>query len=319
MLKKLLLPAALLFIATAFTPALAQDEDLLSMVQDSTLPDATKGPVYATFKTTKIINAQTIETVKKKTMDFRITHRFGNIGTASEGGGHTLWGFDESVDIRFSFDFGITEKLQLGVGRSKLNELLDGSVKWRFLEQSKNGKIPISLCLYGNMGVTPQKETILYPSNAIIPNRGIFAHRINYFSQLIIARKFNDWISLQLLPSYHHRNFILESVNASNGNAKETNGLLVIGFGGRIKITKRMAIIGDYYYIVSKFRQNNKSTPYENPLALGIEIETGGHVFHLTFTNATGILENNLIPNTRDQWLKGGFKFGFNISRVFNL
>jgi hypothetical protein len=319
MLKKLLLPTALILASVFVAPLAAQDEDLLSMVQDSTMPDASKGPVYATFKTTKIINTQTIETVKKKTMDFRITHRFGNIGASSDGGGHTLWGFDESVDIRFSFDFGITDKIQLGVGRSKLNELIDGSVKWRFLEQTKNNKVPVSVCLYGNMGISPQRESIFYPSNAIIPNKGSFAHRINYFSQLIIARKFNDFISLQLLPSYHHRNFIVENVNFSNDSAKETNGLFVIGFGGRVKITKRIAIIGDYYYVFSKYRQNNTSTPFENPLALGVEIETGGHVFHLTFTNATGILENNLIHTTRDQWFKGGFKFGFNISRVFNL
>lgn len=318
-MPKKLFPLIAAFVMAFNLTAFAQEEDLLSLVQDSTLPDLKKGPVYATFKTTKIINTQTIETVKRKTMDFRITHRFGNMGTASNGGGHTLWGFDESVDIRFSFDFGITDKLQLGVGRSKMNELLDASVKWRFLEQTKNNKIPVSLCLYGNIGVTPQRETIFYPSNAIIPNKGNFIHRVNYFSQLIIARKFNDWLSLQLLPAYHHRNFVVENINFSNDSAKETNGLFVLGFGGRIKITKRIAFIADYYYIFSKYRQNNESTPFENPLAVGVEIETGGHVFHITFTNASGILENNLIPTTRDRWLKGGFKFGFNISRVFNL
>lgn len=319
MLKRILLPAAITLAASFSAMLHAQDEDLLALVKDTTAPDMSKSPVYATFKTTRIINCQTIETVKKKTMDFRITHRFGNIGAASDGGGHTLWGFDESVDIRFSFDFGITDKLQLGVGRSKLNELLDGSLKWRFLEQTRNNKIPVSLCLYAAMGVTPQKENILYPANVIIPNKGNFAHRVNYFSQLIIARKFSEGFSLELLPSYHYRNFIVENVNFTNDSAKETNGLFTLGIGGRIKLTRRIAFIADYYYIFSKYRQGNESTPFENPLALGVEIETGGHVFHITFTNATGILENNLIPNTRDRWLKGGFKFGFNISRVFNL
>ncbi len=319
MARHLSLIITFIFVAGFTVTSLAQEEDLLALVQDTTMPDVNKGPVYATFKTTKIINTQTIETVKKKTMDFRITHRFSNMGTSSGGGFHELWGFDESADIRFSFDFGITDKLQLGIGRSKLNELIDGSVKWRFLEQTKNNGIPVSICLYGDVGVTPQEESILYQGPYIYPDRGNFLHRVNYFSQLIIARKFNDFISLQLLPSYHHRNLVVENINFSNDSTKETNGIFALGFGGRIKITKRIAIIGDFYYLFSKFRQNNDATPFENPLALGVEIETGGHVFHITFTNATGILENNLIPNTRDQWLKGGFKFGFNISRVFNL
>jgi hypothetical protein len=316
MLKKLLLPAAFVF-AGCFTSLKAQD-DLLALVQDSTMPDPGKSPVYATFKTTKIVNAQSIETVKKRTMDFRITHRFGNIGGESGGGAHTMWGFDNSDDIRYSFDFGITNKLQVGWGRSKQNELLDAHVKWRFLEQTVNNKIPVSICVYGDMGVTPQKETNLYPSGVIIPNKGDISHRITYFSEIIIARKFNDWISVQLMPAYHHRNFIVEATNTNN-QGKETNDLLVLGIGGRVKITKRMAIIFDYYYINSKFRQNNTVTPFENPLGVGLEIETGGHVFHLTFTNASGILENNFIPSTKDRWAKGGIKFGFNISRVFNL
>jgi hypothetical protein len=320
MLKKLLFPAAF-FIAATCTSLYAQD-DLLALVADSTMPDPGKSPVYATFKTTKIINAQSIETVKKRTMDFRITHRFGNIGGESGGGGHTMWGFDQSDDIRFSFDFGITDKLQVGVGRSKWNELLDGSVKWRFLEQTVNNKIPLSVCVYSSIGISPQSRAAFYPSNVIIPNlpddpkKVFFAHRINYFSEIIIARKFGDRFSIELMPAYHHRNFVVENTNSANG-AKETNDLIVFGIGGRIKITKRIAFIADYHYIMSDFRKNNPG--FENPLGVGVEIETGGHVFHLTFTNAAGILENNFIPSTTDKWKDGGIKFGFNISRVFNL
>ena len=317
MIKNLFLCFAF-FLNFSITVLQAQDDDLLLLVTDSTMPNAAKAKVFATFKTTKLINTQTIETVKKRTMDFRITHRFGNIGGSSGGGGHTMWGFDNSDDIRFSFDFGITDKLQLGFGRSKINELLDGSVKWRFMEQRANNSVPVSICFYGDMGVTPQSESGLYPSSLIIVNKGHIAHRVNYFSQLIIARKFGNRLSMQILPAFHYRNFVVANINSNNGSI-ETNALLVIGAGGRLKITKRMAIIADYYYIVSKYRQNNPTTPFENPFAVGLEFETGGHVFHLTFTNAAGILENNLIYNTRDQWLKGGFKFGFNISRVFNL
>lgn len=306
----------------AFSGVLAQERSLFSSVSDSNsikFKNLEGSPVYDTFKTTRLINSQTIETVRRKTIVFSVIHRFGNVGNAAHGGFHSFWGFDKAADLRISFDFGITDKLQLGFGRSKMNELLDGSVKWRFLEQTNDNSIPLSVCFYGATGVTPKRQSALYPANVIIPNKGNFLHRINYFSQLIFARKFGDRFSFQLSSSYHHRNFIVEYANASNDSARETNDLFVMGFGGRVKLTKRVAIIADYFYIFSDFRKNNQATPYANPLAFGIEFETGGHVYHLTFTNARGILENNLIPDCRDQWLKGGFKFGLNMSRVFKI
>jgi hypothetical protein len=304
---------SLLFISSAFS----QDDDLFKLVEDSsTLKKPEREKVYATFKTSKIVNAQSIETVKAKTMDFRITHRFSDIAVG--GSGHSLWGFDESTDIRYSFDFGITDNITLGVARSKVRELIEGYGKWRFLEQTRDFKIPVSLCLYTNMGFTPMTEATLYAGTDPSVEKKT-AHRFSYFSQLIIASKIAPWLSLELLPSYHHRNFVRADVNTSNGNAEETNGIISIGFGGRLRLTKRVAIIADYFYNISKFRQNNTLVPYYNPLAVGIEIETGGHVFHINFSNNAGISENNFIPSTQSNWLDGQFKYGFNISRVFNL
>ena len=141
-------------------------------------------------------------------------------------------------------------------------------------------------------------------------------HRFNYFTQLIIASKINEWLSLELLPSYMHRNFIKESYNSNNG-AADQNGFFTIGFGGRIKMSKRVSFIGDYYYNVAEYYYNNDKA--YNPLALGFEIETGGHVFSLFFTNANYLIENNYIPETTDTWRKGQIKFGFTISRTFAL
>ena len=301
--------AALLLSVKTF----AQD-DLLSLVADSSKPGNEK--VIATFKTTKIISAQSIETVKAKTLDFRITHRFGNAGTESNGGAHTLWGWDNSNDIRFSFDYGITDRIAVGVARNKMNELLDGSVKWRFLEQTKNNKMPLSVVLYSNMGITPQKEDQFYLGTINVAKK--FAHRISYTDQLVIARKFNSWFSFEAVTSYTHRNFVKNYINPDN-NAVDENDIFSVGAGGRIKLTKRFSIMADYFYIISDYRAKNSSTPYYNPLSIGCEIETGGHVFHINFSNASGINENNFIPNTTDTWTKGGYKFGFNISRVFNL
>ncbi len=295
----------------------AQD-DMLSML-DSAGGQKTHEKVLATFKGSKIVNAQSTETIKAKTCDFSITHRFGNMGTQSNGGGHTLYGLDNVTDVRLGFDFGITNDLTLGFGRSKQGELIDALVKYRILTQTLDNHIPISLAFYGDMGYNPQKASQFYSGMVMSSDfKQNDVHRFSYVSQLIIARKFGWRFSMELLPTYQHRNFVIGNINADN-NAVETNDLMSLGAGMRFKLTKRFAIIADYFYTISPYRTKNTANPFYNPLALGVEIETGGHVFHINFTNASGIVENNFIPNTTDSWAKGGFKLGFNVSRVFNV
>ncbi len=296
----------------------AQD-DLLNMLDSAAGVEKTHDKVFATFKGSKIINAQTTETVKAKTLDFCVAHRFGNIGSASGGGAHTLYGFDNSADIRISFDFGITDDLTLGVGRSKVGELLDAMVKYRFLTQTADNHVPVSVAFYGDMSYSPQAGSQFF-SGISTPAKFDLndIYRFSYVSQIIIARKFGSRFSMELIPSYQHRNFVLANINPDNSST-ETNDLFSVGAGARLKLSKRISVIADYFYTFSPYRTGNSTTPFYHPLSIGIEIETGGHVFHLNFTNATGIIENNFIPNTTDSWLKGGYKFGFNISRVFNL
>lgn len=307
-MKKVIIFCAFTASALLFHPLKAQD-DLLLLLENGQEKEKNE-KVTATFKTTKVISAQTIETVKKRTLDFRITHRFGNIGTKSNGGAHTLWGFDTSEDIRFSFDYGITDRLQVGVGRSKMKEHLDGSVKYRILEQTKSNSMPISMALYSLMAYTPVKDVDDYYKKT--------EYRLSYTFQAIIARKFGKRFSFEVLPTLVHRNYVTAFVNAANG-AEETNDIFALGVGGRLKLTRRTVLIADYFYNFSDFRINNVDMAHYNPLAIGIEIETGGHVFHMNLTNASGIIENHFIPNTRDTWTKGGYKMGFNISRVFNI
>jgi len=293
-------------------------EDMLSLL-DSDGGKKTHDKTIATFKDSKIINVQTTETVKKGTTSFNISHRFGNIGVASNGGGHTLYGLDNITDVRIGFDFGITDNLTLGIGRSKQGELIDALAKYRILSQTTDNHVPFSLAFYGCAGYNPQLPLQFY--NGMAETLGFqqkTEYRFSYVGQLIIARKFGWRLSLELLPTYMHRNFVVANVNPANG-AKETNDLMSIGGGARFKISQRVAIIADYYYTFSEYRMNNPNKAFFSPLGLGIEIDTGGHIFHLTFTNCAGIIENNYLPNTTDNWLKGGFKFGFNVSRVFNL
>lgn len=306
------------FILVAFALNTSAQDDMLSLL-DSVGGKKTHEKTLSTFMGTKIINAQSTETVKAKTCDFSITHRFGNIGVASNGGVHTLYGLDNVTDVRFGFDFGITDKLTLGIGRSKQGELIDGLIKYRILSQTIDNHIPFSIAFYGDMSYNPQTDAQFY--SGMDPNSDFAkypVHRLSYTSQLIIARKFGWRFSMELLPTYHHRNYVLANINPDNG-AEEMNDLFSMGGAFRFKITKRVAIIADYFYTFSKYRTNNPTYPFYNPLAIGLEIETGGHVFHLNFTNASGIIENNFISNTTDCWSKGGYKFGFNISRVFNL
>jgi hypothetical protein len=307
----------ILSFAFATSNVFSQD-DLLDLVSDKKDEPAQK--VYATFKTMRIGNAQTIETVKKKHLDFRISHRFNNIynsdlPNAINSTGQTFLGFEGASDIRFSFDYGLTEDITIGIGRSRMNHLLDGTLKWKILKQTANFSMPISLAFFSSTGYTHDLPSTIY-SGIVKDFPTNEAHRFNYFNQLIIASKINNWLSLELLPSYMHRNFIKERLNADNGSY-DANGFFSIGFGGRIKLNKRLSFIGDYFYNVNSFYQNN--TKVFNPLALGFEIETGGHVFSLFVTNSGGLVENNFIPYTNDSWSKGQVKFGFCISRTFAL
>lgn len=309
---------AFAFAFLAAANSLVAQDDLLDMVDDG--KPAKPQKVFATFKTYRLGNALTTEPVKKKHLDFRISHRFGNIydntlPNALNTTFQNYFGFDNASDIRNSFDYGLTDNITIGIGRSKVNKMLDASMKWRFLQQTSNFSIPVSVAAFGSVGYVHAPTSDIY-SGIVKDFETSELHRVNYFTQLIIASKLNDWLSLELLPGYMHRNFITENYNANN-DAADVNGFVTIGFGGRIKLTKRCCFIGDYFYNLSPYYTNNPAAT--NPLSLGFELETGGHVFSLFFTNASGLIDNNFIPYTRDSWANGQVKFGFSISRVFAL
>ena len=297
MIKKL--PA--FFFLLFFGSALHAQDSLWTLLQSQTEPENEN--VIATFKSTKIINAQTNETAKKRNLDFRVGHLFGNIGDESGGGVHTLYGLDQSNDIRIAFDYGITDRLMVSVGRNKRQENLSGAVKFRALEQTTDDRVPLAITLYGTTAYTPKSD----PENIYVPAE----RRMSYFAQAIVARKFSSNFSFEALGSFLHRNLIDLRINSS-----DENDLVSLGVGGRFKFTKSVGVIADYFY---NFRKESTGIKMYNPLSAGIEIETGGHVFSIMFTNAAGLLENDFLPNTSDTWSEGGYKFSFNISRVFKL
>lgn len=298
-MKKFL--SGIVLLVLSVLPALAQ-EDLLKMAIENTKSPDNK--VSATFKTTKLINAQTNETVHKRTLDFRVGHRFGNVGKESFGGVHTLYGLDAAADIRIAFEYGITDQLTAGISRSKRQENIEGLVKYRILQQSTGSDMPLSVTVFANAAISPVSNT------EIISYRQT-ADRLSYTAQLILSRKITDRISVMLLPTMSHRNFVFYLY--------DTHDLFALGAGGRFRFTKSSSVLIDYFYNFDEARKPDNVFGYFNPLGAGFEIETGGHVFTIMFTNASGIIENDFIPYTTDSWTKGGFKFSFNISRNFRL
>lgn len=275
-------------------------QDIDSLMQS--LDTVNDQQVTSTFKSPKLVLLQTNETQKDKNLTFWIAHRFGDIGGDS-GGSHSLFGLDAATDIHFGFDYGMTDDLTLGIGRSRFNETYDLQAKYAMIHQVKE-EIPFSLTVFGQSSWITRKERF----ENEFKNE---TDRISHFLQLIIARKFSSSLSLMLNPGYLLR--------AQAEDPADKENFFVLGVGGRLKLTKTLSLIADYVWVNALDRPGNISAGYTNPLGVGLEIQTGGHVFSLNFQNSKFITENNFIPNTRESWGEGEFRFGFSISRNFYL
>jgi len=268
--------------------------DLMSELNAGAKP--TKEYVAATFKATRIINGHSIENVGKGVLDFRISHRFGEIDQPK-----SFFGLDGATTALF-LDYGITNWLMVGIGRSTYQKEFEGFAKIKILRQTTDNSMPISLSYMGSMSCQTMDAPILDSGQ-----KYYFSNRLYYTNQLLIARKFNSWLSLQLMPTMVHYNLVPTTA--------EPNNTYALGVGGRIKLSNRIALTGEYYYRLDGHQLNG----YRNELGVGIDIETGGHVFQLLFTNATAMTERAFIGQTTSNFWDGGIHFGFNISRVFTI
>jgi hypothetical protein len=271
--------------------------DLMDLLNDSTAREINY--TTATFKSTRIMNGHSIERMAPGQLDFRISHRFGRINT----GAYELFGLDQA-NTHFSLEYGITKWFMAGIGRGTFEKTFDGFTKFRILTQSTGAKVmPVSVSLFSSVAVRSEK----WLADSL--RTDYFSSRLSYVAQVLIARKINQSVSVQLTPSYVHRNLVPTEL--------DPNDLWAIGAGGRIKLAKRISVNAEYFYVIN---QNPYSNPqYYNPLSIGVDIETGGHVFQLLFTNSLAMIEKGFIGETTGQWVKGDIHFGFNISRVFNL
>jgi hypothetical protein len=286
---------SVIFILGSFS-VFAQ-QDLMNLLNQDSVPQINY--TTATFKSTRIMNGHSIERMPPGQLDFRISHRFGTLNT----GAYNLWGLDQA-NIHFSLEYGIFNWLMIGVGRGTYEKTFDGFTKFSILRQSTGAKeMPVSLSVLTSAALQSMKWADPTRTN-------YFSSRLAYTAQVLVARKFSQAFSFQLTPTYIHRNLVATEL--------DPNDLLAIGAGGRLKLTKRISLNGEYY-LLANANNTYLSQPVYNPLSVGIDIETGGHVFQIILTNSVAMIEKGFIGETTGQWRKGDIHIGFNISRVFTL
>lgn len=293
-LKLLTYFIATVLLFTCSNEVFSQD-DLLAGLKQEAKQDA--GYTTATFKSTRVINSHSVETLAKGNLDFRISHRFGRINS----GAYNFFGLDDAT-IRFALEYGLNDHITVGLGRSSFQKTIDGYVKLKILRQRKSddGSFPVSVTWFSNTALnTFRNGDVVIAENS--------SYRYSFAHQLIIARKFSSNISLQISPILIHRNL--------KDASEKSNDTYAIECGGRVKVSKRVSINADYIYRISP----SQSSPYTNSFSLGVDIETGGHVFQLHFTNSQGMIEEMFVTRTDGKWSNGDIFYGFNISRQFAL
>ena len=302
-----------LFLGTsAWTSAYAQD-DLLSLLD----AEQAKEPTYtiATFKASRLINGQTIETISKNHLNFWISHRFGAVNSGFIA---NFFGLDEAK-IRLGLEYGLTDRWLVGAGRSSLEKTYDLYTKYKVLRQSN--KMPVTVTAMAGWGINTMPTGYIMESGSPMKfNNNI--ERYSYWSQVLVARKFNEKLSLQLMPTLIHVNKVEDP--------SIPNQLFALGAGGRYKLSQRVTLSAEYYYSFVEQEDGEDEDddyeangafpyPYRNALSFGVDIETGGHVFQFHLTNARGMVEKQFIGQNVGAWDKGDIFYGFNIARTFSL
>lgn len=283
-------------LALAF-PVFAQEEDLLNELeaQDSNQTSY----VSATFKGTRIQNLASVEIMGKNTLEFRIAHRFGDMLTETAKG-QTLFGMDGPVALDLSFDYSLSNRFSIGISRTNIQKIVAGNVKYKVLRQSIDNKMPVTLTYLGKMNASHERN--------IDQRYDDFLNRMSFVNQLIVARKFNSSVSLQLNFIHVHRNLV--ALRA------DQNTMFALGVGGRYKLSKRVAITAEYVYRLGEYAVNQDI--FKDHLGIGVDIETGGHVFQLFVMNSFSTNEAQFVPANDRSWADGALRFGFNVSRAFS-
>lgn len=285
----------LAFTGILFISSVIAQDDLMNMLEKGEKPAVDY--TTATFKTTRIVIGQSIELPPKGNLLFLITHHFGAINTGYEN----LFGLKQA-NIRLGLEYGLTSWLGFGAGLNTDKNTWDGFVKVKLLRQSKGARrIPVTIDAFANTAIFTTKWA--NPDQA-----NYFSSRMSYAFQVMIARKFGNLVSLQITSSMVHKNLVPTS--------KDKNDIFTLGGGGRIKLSNRVSVNAEYYHL---FSGQVVSTNAYDSFSLGIDIETGGHVFQIFLTNSYGEYEQTFLTDTRGKWSNGDIFLGFNISRMFTI
>ncbi len=278
-----------IFLLLLSMQAYAQD-DLLSMLEEE--QDDQDFLIEATFKGTRLINGHSIETRNAGVLDFIISHRFGTL----DGGSYELFGLDNAT-IRLGLEYAFSDRLYLGIGRSSFEKTIDGFVKYRILRQTSGSGMPVSATWFSSLALKTLRNPEVDPT---------FNEKLAYTNQLLLARKVSSSVSVQIMPTWVHQNLIREE--------DTNNDSYALGVGGRVKLSQRVALVVEYYYQLQKVNDDAL-----DPIAIGFDIETGGHVFQIQLTNATSMVPKGFISETSEDFFDGGIHLGFNISRTFQI
>jgi len=279
----------LLFSLFLFPLLLFAQDDLLNEIDQESPED---NYATATFKGLKIVNFESTKLTAKKELTLVVAHRFGSI----ENGIDSFFGLDDAV-TRLNFIYGISDAVNISVSRSSFQKIYEASVKYRLAKQRENGS-PFTIVGYNSILINTALDKANLPKLE-------FKNRIGYTVQALIARKMNKNLSLQLAPTFFHDNYVIDN--------NQDNSQFALGFGGRYKLAKRWSINADYGLHLNR----SSSSPFKNPLSIGVDLETGGHVFQMHFTNAQAMNTNGFLGQGTGDWSKGDIYFGFNLSRVF--
>jgi len=282
-MKKFLLQLACFFL---FAASASAQEDLLSQLDSTQVQDT-----YATaaFKGLQVITMQSTKMPAKKEFYFVVSHRFGTV----KGGISEFFGFDDAT-TKIGGIYGLTDWLSVSGSRHTLSKVYEASVKYRLARQSD--AFPFEIVGYNTLDINSQLKKDDYPKIE-------FSDRLTYVSQLIVSRKLSERLSLELVPSFIHKNLYNPAI--------ENDNQFAMGYGGRMKLTKRLSVNLEYAY------NFDKPSFYNNPLSVGLDVETGGHIFQLLFTNSQSMTESGYLTGAAGDWGKGDFFFGFNLYRVF--
>lgn len=291
----------IILLCSAFFTAWSQD-DLLKELEQTQKPETNN--VIQTFKGTRIINGQSVETKGKGELEFIFAHRFDKINSGSYG----AWGFDGFAMVRLGMEYGITDRLGVSIGRTFFynNKMVDAYVRYKVAQQTEGAKnFPVTITAVGT--ATYQA----YPNASDAANANILlpstSDRMGYVLEVLVARKFSSKFSAQISPVFVHRNAVIQ--------AYENNDDYGVSVGARYKLTRSFSLIGEY-----QTRLNAKeNSPYYNSAGLGVDIETGGHVFQLIFTNGLGLNPQTILTQTDGKIANGDIHFGFNVTRTFQL